>query len=132
MWSLIHQTVAVNEWRAKVDLSLQLDYLCCSCGNVESVLHRFWSCSQAQNGWRLASTILNVMVVGLRHHWKWRRLNWRQCLLGEPLHDKDFHKFSHQFSLLEGVTIRQIWLARHEFVLNSQRWSSKKLHHCIW
>lgn len=50
-------------------------------------------------------------------------------VLGEPLHSKDFCKFNHQFSLVRGVTIRQIWLARNDLVFNNQRWSTEKLHH---
>ena len=42
LWSLYHDTIAVNAWRYRINPNISLDCKCCNLHPVEKKLHRFF------------------------------------------------------------------------------------------
>lgn len=51
MWSIWHNAVAVNSWRAKIAASIDTQCPNCSMDHSETPFHRFFFCLRAQEAW---------------------------------------------------------------------------------
>lgn len=92
-----------------------------SSGAEESVVHRFWSCEQAQVTWNYVPFLVNSFLI-VTDPVKWRLPNWQQCLFAQN-RPRRFHGVSRYWLLLKGITLRALWIARNDKLLNQNIWN---------
>ena len=84
MWSIWHNAVAVNEWRAKIaSTSISKQRVFCMPNTSELVKHKFWDCIQARRAWRWVTFIMHKLC-GVRTG-NYDCFNWKQVLFGERI-----------------------------------------------
>ena len=111
--------------------SPEIDPSCpvCNEANTESITHRFWDCTQAQQAWTYVEKVIshirdpaipppippncNQVVFGSR-----RNLgdNALVCL----------------WTLLQGITLWTLWISRNDTVFNHSSWPEQKIFVSIW
>ena len=85
IWSVIHKAVAMNEWRGRI--LLEIDMSCPHCGSslVESLEHIFFICSLAQHNWHCAANVIWKLFAirgDLDPH---KSFSMMQCIFYRPL-----------------------------------------------
>lgn len=104
IWSLYHQAIAVNKWRAQI--SPTISDVCTSCdqGTCESILHRFFDCSKTQAAWSYGQAVLYQILDIPPTNAAWPSFTWQQCLLKSKL-PRQLKQGTYIWSLLRGSII---------------------------
>jgi hypothetical protein len=129
IWQLWHHVVAVNEWRGRISAQIDRSYLVCNTGVTESMLHRFWECDQAKEGWAFSFRVLKLLSGGSVPP-EQGRLDMKQALFAHRMPCR-FRKINRLWLLIRGVTLWTIWIARNDLVFNQKRWSSHRIEAAI-
>lgn len=129
IWQIWHKAVAVNQWRQRASPDVDVRCEVCDLGAVESVLHRFWECPQAEDAWNFATRILNA--VDNPSEAPWTRPRMKSAIFAARMPRK-LYKIRRIWLLLRGIVLWSIWLARNDMVFNRQKWPSQQLCSVIW
>lgn len=131
LWSIIHKAVAVNEWCWKI--STYIDKCCPHCGpqSVESVEHRFFSCSLAQQGLLYAAHIM-WQSLAKRGTLACGNLSpWCNAIFYQPL-CKVLKRFNCIWFFLRSAIPWIIWRQRNDRVFNTLQWPVERTRQVIW
>lgn len=88
IWLTWNRAVAVNDWRDRIDGTINRNCSVCDTGARESVLHRYWECPQAQKAWLWATHVLNKLTLTTpAGAWRgpWRSFHWKQALFSQRI-----------------------------------------------
>jgi hypothetical protein len=114
--------MAVNSWRGKT--SVNIDSV------EESIIHRFWTCSQAQKVWTYTSGLLHKLAA-LDQETQWPLMEWHQVLFASkpPRRFKLVLRF---WLLLRGLSLWIIWTSWNHRVFNNETWPDAKVEALLW
>ena len=130
IWSVWHKAVAVNDWRKVAYLNI--DSSCPFCpGLPETILHRFWECTQARNTWMWSSSLIHALQRRSQDPTVHFNLDWFHCIFTQLL-PRRFGKFSSIWSMLRGLTLWELWLARNARCFSNVLRSTDTITSNIW
>ena len=125
IWQVQHKAVAVKVWRGTINNHIDTSCLMCGFGQDEMVLHRFWDCTSSQQVWYSITPLLKHFANPYSST-AWDLPNWKQAIFTKhPPHK--YHKVSRYQTLLKGIALWTIWLARNDINFNNIRWNHKKV-----
>ena len=85
-WSLYHGAIAVNVWRNRINPRIPVTCTCCTHGALETLLHCFFECPQAQHAWTYALTLLyRSRQIAMDNFAAWPAFTFQQCIFGSPV-----------------------------------------------
>ncbi|KAG0573608.1 hypothetical protein KC19_VG193200 [Ceratodon purpureus] len=131
MWSAWNKALTVNEWRGQFNATIDRNCPTCSSGAVESILHRFSECDNAQKAWHWATHIINLLAPSSPPSQPWRQFNWKQTIFSSRIPQK-FKRLDSDWASLPGVGLWTIWLCRTDVVFNGIVWPDQKTYQKIW
>jgi len=82
IWSVWHNAVAVNSWRAQIAPGIDSRCVCCPLGVLETPIHWFFECPRAQEVWDYAQSMLHHIRGAASTTRTYTRLNAIQCIFG--------------------------------------------------
>ena len=65
MWSMWHQAVATNTWRANFNPAATADYPLCNSSVPETYLHRFYACPFSMRFWLFSFAVIHWVSKGI-------------------------------------------------------------------
>jgi hypothetical protein len=122
--------MAANAWRGRI--SPQIDQLCPMCEDQEkeTVLHCFWSCLASQTLWTHTTDLLNYLAPPGNCQ-TWSTPAWSQSLFTSSV-PRRFTSISQLWSLLQGITLWCIWIAKNHCVFHQGKWRDVMVFNLIW
>jgi hypothetical protein len=102
----------------------------CDRGEKKTVLHRLWSCDAAQDLWNHSTALLNYLVDP--KDWQhWSPPDWSQSIFAGPILRR-FQSVGRLWSLLRGITLWSMWIARNQCIFNQVRWRPEMVYNLLW
>ena len=130
IWSIWHKAIAVNEWRQKININTDVSCPLCP-GLSESIIHRFWECTQAYSTWTWCSSLIHAIQKRPSDPSVHFRIDWHHCIFTQKL-PRRFGKFSMIWSLLRGLTLWELWICRNAKCFKNETWPSATITGNIW
>jgi hypothetical protein len=113
LWRIAHRAVAVNLWRGKISPFVVLNCPICDTGEVETVVHCFWSCLFSQRVWQVLLCLLSILL--LEDSLLEVDIHWHHAILEEQL--EGVPQVTQWFwVLIRGATLWQLWNMRNRLV----------------
>jgi hypothetical protein len=131
LWLIWHRALVVNEWRLRINRTLDTSCPVCSRGVHETALYRFWKCQSARVAWRWGTHILNILVSDRESRGPWRPFTWKQGIFSDRIPCR-FDRVKKVWMALRGIVLWQLWLERNDAVFNGTRWPKMKMLQRIW
>ena len=79
-WRMSHRAIEVNAWRGVINVNLVQNCSVCRIGTREMILHCFWECKTAKDGWAWDLVIIRALANGPRSQRRWALINWKQSI----------------------------------------------------
>ena len=131
MWSMWHQAVATNTWRAKFNPAANADCPLCNSSVPETYLHRFYECSYSRRFWLFSFAVIHWVSKGTKNKNPTPQYCAKQCLFGRPIRLRRMG-MKRIWELLRGIALWGSWILRNEFVFEGTVWSTQKVQDYIW
>jgi hypothetical protein len=130
MWQIWHKAVAVNIWRGRISPNIDVSCSVCGLNQDETILHRFWDCYVSQQVWGSITCLLNYLAFP-NLALDWSMPDWKQTIFAKRPPRK-FRKVSRYWTLLKGIAVWTIWLARNDSSFNNVQWDQEKIKQVMW
>ena len=131
MWSIWHNAVAVQSWRARVTPGIDVTCPCCNHGVEESPAHRFYFYPQAQEIWAYAQSILIHLLNDVSKSASHTRFDFQQCVFGTQI-PNHYHAVCTIWSSLRGSVLWIMWISRNSKVFSQFNWALEFSYQTIW
>lgn len=119
MWSIWHNTIVVNERRARIALaSISKQCVLCPPNTSESVKHKLWGCIQVRRSWRWATFIMHELCRVTTGNYEIGNKNF----FGEMIPKKIVKKIKN-WHLLHDIALWMNWIEHNDKVFNHRQWA---------
>ena len=115
IWSMRHQAVATNTWRAKFNPLVSLACPLCDSGTLETYLHRFFECNHSRRIWSFSFAVMHWVCKGPQSLTPMTQYSLKKCFLRSPTQLRTM-SMKRVWELLRGITIWGCWILKNEVV----------------
>ncbi|KAG0575152.1 hypothetical protein KC19_VG322200 [Ceratodon purpureus] len=131
LWSVLHQAVATNTWRARFNPQASPHCPLCGLGIPETKSHRFFQCPFAKELWNFGFTILHWLTEGPKSQSPAKAYSLEQCIFGKRIRLRMMGALR-AWALLRGIIVWGSWILRNDAVFEETVWSNARSRRYIW